>query len=92
MPNINVKFLLSVRYSSRYYASRPGSLSLIEIQMLRIMIDQLQLTPQVMSKLAYRNEQKGLGTVTLQKSVKTMKIVGLRSEAKKGESVTVAIT
>ena len=60
--------------------------------MFRIRIDQLQLILQVMSKLAYRNEQTGLGTVTLQKSVKTMKIVGFRSEAKKGEGVIAAIT
>ena len=60
--------------------------------MFRPMIDQLQLIPQVMSKLAYRNEQKGLGTVTPQKSAKMMKIVGFRGEAKKGEGVTAAIT
>lgn len=59
--------------------------------MFRLMIGQLQLIPQVMSKFAYRNEQKGLGTVTPQKSPKTMKIVGFRIEAKKGEGVTAAI-
>ncbi|CAF9902780.1 MAG: hypothetical protein ALECFALPRED_000015 [Alectoria fallacina] len=31
---------------------------------------------EVMTELAYRNEQKGLWTVTPQKSAKTMKVVG----------------